>query len=89
MPPVDIYTTRWCPYCHLAKALLKRKGVDFTEIDLSSDRERRGEMIERANGRTTVPQIFIGPVHVGGSDDLHALEVAGKLDALLGGGASA
>ena len=89
MPPVDIYTTRWCPYCHMAKALLKRKGVAFTEIDLSSDRERRGEMIERANGRTTVPQIFIGPVHVGGSDDLHALEDAGKLDALLGGGASA
>ena len=89
MPPVDIYTTRWCPYCHMAKALLKRKGVDFTEIDLSNHRERRGEMIERANGRTTVPQIFIGPVHVGGSDDLHALERAGKLDALLAGGASA
>lgn len=86
MPPVEIYTTRWCPYCRMAKALLDRKGVSFTEIDLSKDRERRGEMIERANGRTTVPQIFIGKVHVGGSDDLHALERAGKLDALLADG---
>jgi glutaredoxin 3 len=85
MAPVEIYTTRWCPYCHMAKALLKKKGVQFTEIDLSGYRERRGEMIQRANGRTTVPQIFIGPVHVGGSDDLHALERAGKLDALLAG----
>ncbi|HZQ12935.1 MAG TPA: glutaredoxin 3 [Pseudolabrys sp.] len=89
MPPVEIYTTRWCPYCHSAKALLKRKGVDFTEIDLSTHRERRGEMVERANGRTTVPQIFIGPVHVGGCDDLHALDRAGKLDTLLSGGAPA
>ena len=89
MPPVEIYTTRWCPYCHSAKALLKRKGVSFKEIDLSSERERRDEMVERANGRYTVPQIFIGPVHVGGSDDLHALERAGKLDALLNGGANA
>ena len=85
MAPVEIYTTRWCPYCHMAKALLKKKGVQFTEIDLSGHRERRGEMIERANGQTTVPQIFIGPLHVGGSDDLHALEHAGKLDALLAG----
>ena len=85
MPPVEIYTTRWCPYCSSAKALLKRKGVDFTEIDLTKERERRDEMIERANGRMTVPQIFIGPVHVGGSDDLHELEHVGKLDALLSG----
>jgi len=85
MAPVEIYTTRWCPYCHMAKALLKKKGVQFTEIDLSGYRERRSEMIERANGQTTVPQIFIGLVHVGGSDDLHALERAGKLDALLAG----
>jgi glutaredoxin 3 len=85
MPPVEIYTTRFCPYCHSAKALLKRKGVPFEEIDLSSDWKRRDEMIERANGRTTVPQIFIGPVHVGGSDELHALERAGKLDPLLAG----
>jgi len=85
MPPVEIYTTRFCPYCHTAKALLKRKGVAFTEINLSQDYARRAEMIERANGRMTVPQIFIGEVHVGGSDDLHALERAGKLDALLTG----
>ena len=74
MPPVEIYTTRWCPYCHTAKALLKRKGVDFTEIDVSGHAERQA-MIERATGAMTVPQIFIGPVHVGGCDDLHALEM--------------
>jgi glutaredoxin 3 len=83
MPPVDIYTTRYCPYCQNAKALLNSKGVPFTEIDLSGNWERRDEMIERANGRVTVPQIFIGGVHVGGCDDLQALERAGKLDALL------
>jgi glutaredoxin 3 len=85
MPPVEIYTTRYCPYCQSAKALLKRKGVVFTEVDLAGNWEKRDEMIQRAHGRTTVPQIFIGPVHVGGSDDLHALERAGKLDALLAG----
>ena len=85
MPPVEIYTTRFCPYCATAKALLRRKGVLFTEIDLSNDWERRNEMIERANGSVTVPQIFIGAVHVGGSDDLYALEHEGKLDALLAG----
>lgn len=85
MVPVEIYTTRWCPYCLVAKALLNRKGVEYTEIDLSGHRERRSEMIQRANGRATVPQIFVGSVHVGGSDDLHALERAGKLDALLAG----
>ena len=86
MPPVEIYTTRYCPYCHTAKALLKRKGVAFTEINLSLETERRQEMIARANGRMTVPQIFIGDIHVGGSDELHALERAGKLDPLLAGG---
>jgi glutaredoxin 3 len=80
---VEIYTTRYCPYCVSAKALLTRKGVAFTEIDVSGDWERRQEMVIRANGRMTVPQIFIGPIHVGGSDDLHALERAKKLDALL------
>jgi len=85
MPPIEIYTTRYCPYCNTAKALLKRKGAAFTEINLSQDAGRRDEMIERAHGRMTVPQIFIGDVHVGGSDDLHALERAGKLDALLAG----
>ncbi len=84
MPPVDIYTTRYCPYCSAAKALLGRKGVAYTEIDLGRDWEKRDEMIKRSNGRMTVPQIFIGAVHVGGSDELHALERAGKLDPLLG-----
>jgi glutaredoxin 3 len=82
MPPVEIYTTRWCPYCHAAKALLTRKGVDFKEIDASASTVRQA-MIERANGRSTVPQIFIGSVHVGGSDDLHDLEDEGRLDPLL------
>ena len=85
MPEVEIYTTGFCPYCHMAKALLNRKGVAYKEINVSGDRERRSEMIQRANGSVTVPQIFIGPVHVGGSDELHALERAGKLDALLSG----
>jgi glutaredoxin 3 len=83
MPPVEIYTTRYCPYCSAAKTLLKRKGVSYSEIDVSRDLERRQEMIQRANGRMTVPQIFIGTVHVGGSDELYAIERAGKLDALL------
>jgi glutaredoxin 3 len=85
MPPVDIYTTRYCPYCTMAKALLSRKGVSFTEIDVSGNWDKRGQMIERANGQMTVPQIFIGEVHVGGCDDLHALERAGRLDPLLAG----
>lgn len=84
MPPVEIYTTRWCPYCHAAKALLTRKGVEFKEIDASASTVRQA-MIERANGRSTVPQIFIGSVHVGGSDDLHEMEDEGRLDPLLGG----
>jgi glutaredoxin 3 len=85
MPLIEIYTTRYCPYCHAAKALLRRKGVAFTEIDLGRDWERRNEMIERANGGVTVPQIFVGSVHVGGSEELHALERAGRLDSLLAG----
>jgi glutaredoxin 3 len=83
MPPVEIYTTRWCPYCVAAKALLTRKGVPFKEIDVSASSDIRQAMIARANGRMTVPQIFIGKVHVGGSDDLHALEHEGRLDPLL------
>jgi len=83
MPTVEIFTTRWCSYCQAAKMLLKRKGVAFTEIDVSGDWDGRQKMIERANGRTTVPQIFVGNVHVGGCDDLYALERAGKLDPLL------
>jgi glutaredoxin 3 len=83
MPPVEIYTTPYCPYCMDAKALLRKKNVAFTEIDVSRDREQRSRMTERAHGRTTVPQIFIGPLHVGGCDDLYALDGAGKLDPLL------
>jgi glutaredoxin 3 len=83
MPAIEIYTTRYCPYYNAAKALLKRKGATYSEIDVSRDWERRNEIVQRANGRMTVPQIFIGPVYVGGSDELHALERAGKLDPLL------
>jgi glutaredoxin 3 len=83
MNPVEIYTTRYCPYCHAAKRLLSGKGAQFTEIDVSRDPQERSAMIARANGRTTVPQIFIGATHVGGCDDLYALEHAGQLDALL------
>ena len=86
MSPVEIYTTRYCPYCHTAKALLKRKGADFVEIDVGRERERRSEMIERANGGMTVPQIFIGAVHIGGCDELHDLERSGKLDPILAAG---
>jgi glutaredoxin 3 len=83
MTNITIYTTPSCPYCHRAKGLLKRKNASFTEIDVSGDFAKREAMTKRANGRQTVPQIFIGDTHVGGSDDLHALESAGKLDALL------
>ena len=84
MNQIEIYTTRYCPYCHAAKGLLSHKGAEFTEIDVSGDAKRRSEMVTRANGRMTVPQIFIGSTHVGGYDDLSALERAGKLDPLLG-----
>lgn len=83
MSKVEIYTTPYCPYCISAKALLRRKNVTFTEIDVSGDPAGRAKMVSRANGRMTVPQIFIGEAHVGGSDDLHELERAGRLDALL------
>jgi glutaredoxin 3 len=85
MVQIEIYTTRYCPYCHAAKALLNRKGVAFTEIDVSGNPEGRRKMVERANGGYTVPQIFIGAFHVGGCDELHALDRAGKLDPLLVG----
>ncbi len=85
MRPVEIYTTPFCPYCHAAKRLLDRKGVAYTEIDVSRDSSLRATMMQRAAGRRTVPQIFIGSTHVGGSDDLHALDHAGKLDPLLAG----
>jgi glutaredoxin 3 len=82
-PAVVMYTTGWCPYCDRARRLLSAKNVAFDEIDVDSAPEKRAEMQQRS-GRRTVPQIFIGETHVGGSDDLHALEDAGKLDALLG-----
>ena len=81
-PAVVMYTTGWCPYCERARKLLSRKNVAFEEIDVDAP-EKRAEM-QQKSGRRTVPQIFIGDTHVGGSDDLHDLEDAGKLDALLG-----
>ena len=80
---VEIYTTPICPYCAMAKRLLDRKGVKYHEIDVSRDPGLRAAMTQRANGRRTVPQIFVGAVHVGGCDDLHDLDDAGKLDPLL------
>jgi glutaredoxin 3 len=85
MQPVEIYTSPLCGYCHAAKRLLTQKGVSFSEIDVMAHPDRKPEMISRANGGRTVPQIFIGETHVGGCDDLYALESAGKLDALLKG----
>ena len=82
-PAVVMYTTSWCPYCERARKLLGRKGVSIQEVDVESAPEKRAEM-QQKSGRRTVPQIFIGDTHVGGSDDLHDLEDAGKLDALLG-----
>ncbi len=83
MAQVEIYTKAFCPYCARALRLLGDKGVDVQETDITMDRTKREEMLDRANGRTTVPQIFIDGQHVGGSDDLAALERAGKLDPLL------
>ena len=83
MAAVDVYTIMYCPYCADAKELLSSKGVSFHEIDATGNREIRKQMIERANGGSTYPQIFIGSTHVGGCDDLYALEAAGKLDPLL------
>jgi len=84
MAEVEIYTTPWCPYCWRAKNLLKRKGVAFEEVDLWQESGRRAEMVRRAGGRTTVPQLFIGGQAIGGSDELAALEASGELDRLLG-----
>ena len=83
MKPVEIYTTPTCGYCAAAKRLLKTKGVAFTETDVSIDPALRAAMVDRAGGRRTVPQIFIGGVHVGGCDDLYGLDDAGKLDPML------
>ncbi|MBV1926421.1 MAG: glutaredoxin 3 [Rhodobacteraceae bacterium] len=83
MQPVEIYTSPLCGFCHAAKRLLKQKGINFSEIDVLSNPDRKPEMIQRANGARTVPQIFIGDTHVGGCDDLFALERAGQLEPML------
>jgi len=83
MARVEIYTKIFCGYCSSAKRLLDGKGVEFEEYDISLGGPKRAEMLQRANGRTSVPQIFIDGVHVGGCDDLHALDEAGKLDPML------
>lgn len=83
MPQIEIYTKFLCPYCTRAKKLLTEKGVTFEEYDITTGGPKRAEMLERANGGSTVPQIFIDGKHIGGSDDLAALDRAGKLDALL------
>ncbi|MBN9251310.1 MAG: glutaredoxin 3 [Mesorhizobium sp. 61-13] len=86
MVDVTIYTRAMCGYCSAAKRLLEKKGVAYTEHDASFSPELRREMISRANGRTTFPQIFIGSTHIGGCDDLHSLEAEGRLDTLLANG---
>ena len=85
MPNITIYTKDWCPYCTAAKELLQRKQAAFDEISVDGDPAGQRAMAQRANGRSSVPQIFIGETHVGGCDDLYALEQAGRLDALLAG----
>jgi len=85
MPKIEIYTTMLCPYCHAAKRLLTSKQQTFTEIDVTADRAGRQQMVSRADGRKTVPQIFINELHIGGCDELMALQRSGKLDALLTG----
>lgn len=88
MNEIVMYKSDWCPFCHLAEQLLRRKGIErITQINVAGDPEKRMAMIQRS-GRSTVPQIFIGETHVGGYDDLAALERAGRLDALLANGAS-
>lgn len=83
MAHVEIYTTPFCPYCHRAKALLQDKGVTFAEVDVMMAPKRRAEMRERAGGRNSVPQIFINGSHIGGSEELAALDREGRLDPLL------
>jgi glutaredoxin 3 len=83
MPKIEVYTKFLCPYCTRAMTLLSKKGVSFEEVDISMGGPKRTEMVERSGGRVTVPQIFIDGQHIGGSDDLAALDRAGKLDPLL------
>ena len=85
MARVEIYTKMFCGYCSAAKRLLAGKGVEYEEYDITLGGPKRAEMLQRANGRTSVPQIFIDDVHVGGCDDLHALDEAGRLDPMLTG----
>ena len=85
MPPIVVYTKSSCPYCRAAKDLLRRKGAPFEEIVVDGDRAGRAAMAQKAGGRSSVPQIFIGAAHVGGCEDLYDLEIAGRLDALLAG----
>lgn len=83
MKPIEIYTSPLCGFCHAAKRLLDKKGASYSEINLSEEPDRRSEMMDRAHGRHTVPQIFVGETHVGGCDELYEFERAGKLDPLL------
>lgn len=83
MPHVTIYSKKWCPYCVQAKDLLNQKGIPFEEINVDSGRELFDAMVAKSRGRTTVPQIFFGETHVGGCDDLYALEASGGLDKLV------
>jgi glutaredoxin 3 len=83
MAHVEMYTTSWCPYCMRARALLRNKGVEFSEFDVEEEPGRRREMVRRAGGRTSVPQIFIDGEHIGGSDELAALDRSGRLDEKL------
>jgi glutaredoxin 3 len=85
MPPIVIYTKSSCPYCHAAKALLRKKHAPFEEISVDGDRAAQAAMAVKAGGRWTVPQIFIGERHVGGCDDIHELDASGQLDPLLAG----
>ncbi|KEO54481.1 glutaredoxin 3 [Thioclava pacifica] len=85
MKRVEIYVTRTCPFCIMAKRLLDKKGIAYEETDVGREPQLRAEMMQRANGRRTVPQIFIGGEGIGGCDELHALEHAGKLDPMLAG----
>jgi glutaredoxin 3 len=87
MAQIVIYSTLMCPYCHAAKQLLKQKGAAFEEIDVTFNSNKRAEMREKAGGRNSVPQIFIDDTHIGGCDDLHDLDRAGKLDPMLQGAA--
>jgi glutaredoxin 3 len=88
-PKVEIYTWSRCPYCMRAKGLLNEKGINFTEYCIDGDEQARGQMAQRANGRRSLPQIFINDHHIGGCDDLYGLELQGELDTLLQDGAGA